>query len=97
MWMCLPDFEIWTFQLGAFYHNLLKIHPIYVNRTPTCVTKKKKKKNCYTKIREKSPQKAGMYRPCQCENPLASSRFFFDRNLPSHLHFKKKSTHAQKI
>ena len=43
-------------KMGAFYQNLLKKHPIYVNwmfamKTP----------NCYIKICEKAPQKTGTY------------------------------------
>ena len=43
-------------KLGAFYNNLPKIHPIYVNGAPSSAMKPP---DCYTKICEKAPQKAG--------------------------------------
>ena len=45
-------------KLGAFYNNLPKIHPIYVIWAPSSLMKSP---NCYTKFREKAPQKAGTY------------------------------------
>ena len=56
-------------KLGAFYANLLKIHPIYLNWAPWSVMKTRYTLRSlgYTKFREKSTSKhAGS---CQCGNP----------------------------
>ena len=52
------------FKFGAFYHNMLKIHPTDVNWAPPSVKKERKKKKTMfigPTIHEKAPQKAGTY------------------------------------
>ena len=45
-------------KLGAFYHNLFKIHPIYDVIGQLC---DESPPDHFTKICEKTPQKAGTY------------------------------------
>ena len=37
-------------KLGAYYHNLLKVHPVYVNRAPSSVMKTPRLKNSWNSI-----------------------------------------------
>ena len=54
-------------KLGAVYHNLLKMHPIYVNRALSSVTKTP---TPIPKFLKKHPKRqAHICIPCQCDNP----------------------------
>ena len=54
-------------KLGAFYNNLLKIHPIYVIWASSSVMRTHW--SIYQNSWKKAPQKAGTCIPCQCESP----------------------------
>ena len=59
---CIPVLyknHLISLELGAFYINLLKIHPIQEIWTPSAPRLWWKPLNRYTKIREKANQKAG--------------------------------------
>ena len=71
-------------RLGAFYSNLLKVHPFYIIWALSSLITPL---HGYTKFCDKAPRKAGTYITYQCENPSPS--FLFTEGCNLYPHFKK--------